>query len=891
MTSSQRSLAELMRLADRHFDALVELSLAEREFSLRQLEAEDPELGGMLRRLLQAWEGGGLSGMATGAAARALPEPTELSMGFRFGAFAVLRALGRGGMGEVYLAERVEGGFDQRVAIKRIVGDGALAPERAAEYLGRERGLLARLQHPGIATLIDGGVDVDGFPWLAMEYIEGQTLAAYLESHAPGFPQRFDLLMQLIDAVMHAHRQLIAHGDLKPVNLMVQPDGRLRVLDFGIARLLSEAPSPATGGPATPGWASPEQRSGGVVGIASDQYQIARLALLLLAGDSQALAPGEPLGLAQRARAAGLAHARRLDSTLEAVLARALSLDPGQRYPDLSALRADLLAWREARPIAARAGQLRWQALSLLRRHPLSLGLAALLLVASSGFLWTLQQRNVELAQARDLAIAEAERARHALERRGRMLGFVERVFSLADPIGEGGLIQDIDVLLAAAADEVPRQFSQDPDLRHEARAMLGIVALRRGDQTLAQSIGHAAASDASPSPGSFAALQALTLEAELIESGGDHAGSAAAFARALDALPEAHAESDRWRLFLMIRRMEALRLSGQEAVARGLVSDVLELSERAEANAHERSDALAYAALLEPDPVRAYTLQRQAYETLAQVQSPDQPVMIKRLTNLAGTRMLMGDYAGATADYGEALGRVEAQGRLDAPYHATAQVVYGRVLTLQGRWQAAQPWLERPLRIFASEQGSALLSYAEGAWLAWAVEQPQMQDLEPRWQRWMRDYEGQVGRDHARVRAGALLGARLARRSGDFARAGARLRALESAVWKAGTPREEANFAAGFALERLGLALDLRGDDPALQAAACAQAEQIEAKSQADAEPLNPDLVSGRAARLDLALCAFLDGRGGRAQVEAARAALADLVGPGYWLLARRVP
>lgn len=811
--------------------------------------------------------------------------------GMQLGAYRIERRLGQGGMGEVYLAQRADGEFEQRVAIKRIVGDGALAPERAAEYLGRERSLLARLQHPGIATLIDGGVDADGFPWLAMEYIEGQTLSEYLESHALDFDQRFDLLLQLIDAVMHAHRQLIVHGDLKPVNLMVQTDGRLRVLDFGIARLLSEAPGPSLGGPATPGWASPEQRSGAVIGIASDQYQIARLALLLLAGNSQALAPGEHISLSQRARAARLAHARRLDSTLDAVLTRALSLDPAQRYPDLAALRADLLAWRDARPIAARAGQLRWQALSLLRRHPLSLGLAALLLVASGVFVWTLQQRNLALTQARDVAAAEAERARHALERRGRMLGFVERVFSLADPIGEGGLIQDIDVLLEAAADEVPRQFSQDADLRHEARAMLGIVALRRGDQALAQSIGDAAESDSAPSTGSFAAMQALTLKAELIEAGGDHAGAAEAFARAIEALPAEHAESQRWRLFLLIRRMEGLRMSGQEETARGLVREVLELSERADASALERSDALAHVALLEPDPVRAYGLQREAYETLARVQSPDQPVMIKRLTNLAGTRMLMGDYAGATADYAAALARVAAQGRLDSPHHATPQVVYGRLLTLQGQWQAAQPWLERPLRIFASEQGSTLLGYAEGAWLGWAVEQSEILELEPRWQRWMQMFGGQVGKDHPRIRAGALLGVRLARRRGDFALAEARLDAIEARAWKTGTPRDEQIFAAGLALERLGLALDLGEDDPARRAAACTREARIDIDAHRGAEPLNPDLVSGRAARLDLALCAYLDGRGSRAPVDAARAALAELAGEDYWVLARRTP
>jgi hypothetical protein len=880
-----------MNEADRQLDLLIELPPPQRDRAIDDIRCADPELAELLQRLLAAWERGGPTALATGAAARILAPAEPLPPGSRFGAFEVVRLLGQGGMGEVYLAQRADGEFEQRVAIKRIVGDGALAPERAAEYLGRERGLLARLQHPGIATLIDGGVDADGFPWLAMEYIEGQTLSAYLESHELDFEQRFDLLLQLIDAVMHAHRQLIVHGDLKPVNLMVQTDGRLRVLDFGIARLLSEAPVPVSGGPATPGWASPEQRSGAAIGIASDQYQIARLALLLLAGNSQALAPGEHISLSQRARAAGLAHARRLDSTLDAVLTSALSLDPAQRYPDLAALRADLLAWRDARPIAARAGQLRWQALSLLHRHPLSLGLAALLLVASGVFMWTLQQRNTALAQARDLAAAEAERARHALERRGRMLGFVERVFSLADPIGEGGLIQDIDVLLAAAADEVPRQFSQDPDLRHEARAMLGIVALRRGDQALAQAIGNAAETDVPPDAGSLAAVQALALEAELIEAGGDHAAAAATFDAALAALTDTHAEAQRWRLFLLIRRVEALRLSGQEEAARGLLPEVLALSQRASASAHERSDALAFAALLQPDPQRAYAMQREAYDTLAQVQSPEQPVMIKRLTNLAGTRALMGEYVGATADYAEALARVEAQGRLDSAYHATAQSAYGRLLALQGQWQAARPWLERSLQIFASEAGSTLLSYAEGAWLAWAVEQGVKEDLETRWQRWLQRFGDQLGKDHPRIRAGTLLGVRLARREGDLERARARLEALEAADWKTGTPRDERFFALGLALERLGLGLDLEHSIAEPSADLCALAEHIQATAAAGAELLNPALVSGRAARLDFALCAQRLGRGSPAEVDAARAALAELAGEDYWLLARREP
>jgi serine/threonine-protein kinase len=202
----------------------------------------------------------------------------------QLGAYRTLKAIGRGGMGNVYLAERVDGQFRHRVAIKIVPG--GLQDEEAVERFRHERQILARLEHPGIARLLDGGVSADGRPYLVMEYVEGEPLTRYCDSRRLGIDARLRLFRAVCLAVEHAHQNLIVHCDLKPSNVLASADGSVRLLDFGIAALVSPGAGGTGSSPGalTLGYASPEQMRGQPVSTASDVYGLGVILGELLAG-------------------------------------------------------------------------------------------------------------------------------------------------------------------------------------------------------------------------------------------------------------------------------------------------------------------------------------------------------------------------------------------------------------------------------------------------------------------------------------------------------------------------------------------------------------------------------------------------------------------------------
>ncbi len=298
--------------------------------------------------------------------------------GQRIGPYVLLERLGRGGMGEVFLARRADGAFDKEVAVKRIWA--GYAP-LAARFV-RERQLLARLQHPHIAQLLDGGIDDSGKPWLAMELVRGQDIDNWCDVRNLPLARRVELLVQVCGAVDYAHRQLIVHRDLKPSNILVDEDSCAKLLDFGIARLLddNDMGERTLTQAMTPAWATPEQRQGRPATTASDIYQLGLLARRLLSGlprdDTNArmsvhvarLRRDTPSSADAIAMCRGLsadALQRHLQGDLDSIVALATAQDPDERYPGAHAFADDLKLWLAGLPVQARSDERGYR----LRRH------------------------------------------------------------------------------------------------------------------------------------------------------------------------------------------------------------------------------------------------------------------------------------------------------------------------------------------------------------------------------------------------------------------------------------------------------------------------------------------------------------------------------------------
>jgi serine/threonine protein kinase/Tfp pilus assembly protein PilF len=326
----------------------------------------------------------------------------DFQPGEQLGAWRLVRTLGEGGMGRVFLAERADGAYQQQAAIKLVrLGLGA----DAVAGFTRERQILAGLDHPHIARLLDGGQSAQGWPFLVMEYVEGEPIDRWCERLALNLDARLALLQALCEAVAYAHRSLVIHCDLKPSNVLVDGDGRLRLLDFGIAHIEGQHDQGAAGH--TPGYASPEQTAGQPPTVASDVFSLGCLLATLLR-----TLPQPP----RRGRRAELA----------AIVARATAPQPGDRYPDVMALQRDLHRFQAHLPVQAMGGQRRYVAAKLLRRRwPWWLAGSAALLAASL-FTW-------RLALERDRAQAAQQQAQEEARTAREVSDFMANLFSDAD--------------------------------------------------------------------------------------------------------------------------------------------------------------------------------------------------------------------------------------------------------------------------------------------------------------------------------------------------------------------------------------------------------------------------------------------------------------------------
>ncbi|MEW9625426.1 serine/threonine-protein kinase [Rhodanobacter geophilus] len=385
--------------------------------------------------------------------------------------YRLVRRVGEGGMGVVYLAEREDSGFVQQVALK-VLGAGALGSPTLLERFARERQLLARLEHPGIARLLDGGVLSDGQPFLAMEYVEGERIDAWCERHGLGLRERIALFLKVCAAVEYAHRNLVIHRDLKPANILVDAQGQPKLLDFGIARLIdaeaSEATLTVTGQHAlTLAYASPEQIEQQPLTTAVDVYGLGMVLYQLVAGRrpwqhittphqlSQAIVTGEivpPSRSAGRDGASGrdASPCRTVPADIDAIALKALRRQASERYATVGALAADLRNWLEQRPVQARRGRRLYRLRRFLQRNrwPLTAA-AALLLSVLAGLATSLYSLHQARVQQR-----LAEQRRQQLE---RIVQFQQSMYDSVDIGAMGHAVvaatqRQVDAALAPAA-------------------------------------------------------------------------------------------------------------------------------------------------------------------------------------------------------------------------------------------------------------------------------------------------------------------------------------------------------------------------------------------------------------------------------------------------------
>lgn len=506
---------------DAVFSALLDLPPEHRAAALAEQCGDDHALANAVRRLLDAEQRSSAAFDSAAASVRALAEgavqrfpddeaiPPNLQ---QVGPYRLTDRLGTGGMSVVWKAERNDGEFQQTVAIKlmrRWIEGG-----ETVQRFRAERRILAGLEHPNLARLLDGGVVGDGWPYFVMEYVDGVPITQYCDDRRLDLDQRLALFMQVLDVVQYAHRRLVVHRDIKPSNILVTADGRVKLLDFGIAKVLDQDAMSATeseltqvgGRPMTPAYASPEQITGSPVTTASDVYALGVLLYQLLTGRSPyRVSPEQPLRLREAvlgqtpsnpsvrvleagddgdagtlARRRGTTPgrlARRLRGDLDVICQVALRKEPERRYPIVEQLAADLERHRRRLPVLARAGNWRYLTGRFVRRN--AWGLAAGVLIPLA-VLIGIGVHVDRLGAERDRAeVAAVQAAREAAKAR-QVTDYLVSLFRAADPAQAAGRQVTAVELVERGIDETGR-LAEDPALQAEMFRVLGQVSQALG--------------------------------------------------------------------------------------------------------------------------------------------------------------------------------------------------------------------------------------------------------------------------------------------------------------------------------------------------------------------------------------------------------------------------
>ena len=703
----------------RILDAVLELAPEERPAFLDQACGDDGRLRAEVEAMLAGAEADAflnspaavLAGPLLEAVARG--DGATLSPGALIGPYRLVRELGHGGMGVVYLAERADGQFEQRVALK-LIKRGMDSDEILRRFLA-ERQVLARLSHAHIARLFDGGVTAEGQPYFAMEYVDGVPLYPYCEERKLGFDDRLRLFREVGEAVQYAHRSLVVHRDLKPSNILVTSAGETKLVDFGIAKMLYQ-----DGGDGsvtrtdqrlmTPDYAAPEQVRGEPVTTATDVYALGAILYELLAGQPPHRFAGvsraeryriilevEPVPPSATVR--GVREGRRLRGDLDYIVLKALRKDPAQRYPSVEALLDDLERHRTGLPIRGRSDSVPYRARKFLGRHRLGVTVVVLvMLVLAAGLGGTLWQAR---ATAREAAKARAVK------------NFVVSLFRVSQPEESRGRDITARELLERGARRIDSGLARQPELQAELLDVLGVIHRDLGlfpeaDTLLRRAVELSRATYGETHPDVAARL---TDWAGVLAARGEFTKAESLLTGAHGILLKSRGPEDTGVATTLSTLASVHRRQGNFAQAESLYREALRIDRRSRGDDQlrvaEDLDNLGLVLEEAGELKRADLSYQEALALRREQLDPDHPQVITSLHHLATLREKQGEFTEAERLEREVLERRRRIYPAGHPEIAYALQSLGNTLQIQGGYAEAESLALEALAILRARLGA----------------------------------------------------------------------------------------------------------------------------------------------------------------------------------------
>jgi eukaryotic-like serine/threonine-protein kinase len=622
------------------------------------------------------------------------PDPEQI------GVWRIVGLIGRGGMGAVYRAERADGQYEQRAALKLLRRD-VIDPDVRRRFFD-ERRILARIEHPGIARILDGGVTPEGRPWFALEYVEGLRIDRWCEQHGLPLRARLALFREVCAAAQHAHAHLIVHRDIKPANVLVTADGHARLLDFGIAKLLDteafpDAAESTVAGHVllTPTHASPEQLRGEQVGTASDVFQLGLLLFELLTGrmPRRVESTGVDVSLAERPSAVAPEPLRRgIDRDLDTIVLAATRAEPQRRYASADQFSEDVQRWLDGLPIRARPDSFPYRAGRFVRRHRVAVplvGTFAVLLVAFASFT-TVQAHRLE---------RERDRAR-------QVVSFLTELFERPNPHVPGAAPATISELADRGTLRIRAGLS-DPLLRAELLSVLGATYAGLGQNDKAVELQREALALRETGQRDHAAIGEARRRLAFAHVEASHPDSALPHAAEAVRLLRRHAPRSPALAEALGDHGLILRMLGQSAAAEPFLEEAVALFDaNPRASSHRLPVFLAhlgYVLRARGEHARAEELMRRS---VAIAEPGGQPAELDSLRSDA--ERAERTWAGAVAETRELRGA-------DHPSTAILEINHARALGRLGRFHEADPILRGAITSLerAWPQGDARLARA----------------------------------------------------------------------------------------------------------------------------------------------------------------------------------